>query len=140
VNIIEHLLTVLGEEGGELAKEASKANRFGLGDRNVLHPEGPDNRERLEAELNDLIATARLLEVLGVLRPTKWNDPRAQAAKWDKLGKFLQYAIKTGALHHAAGCGWHLHLDLCNCGLQRALDLTGYEGPVPEPAPHKEAK
>ena len=55
MNVTEHLLTCLGEEGSEIAQDVDKSNRFGLDDVNVLKPDGPNNRERLVNELNDLL-------------------------------------------------------------------------------------
>lgn len=61
MNITEHLLVCLAEEGSEVTKDATKSLRFGLQDRNVLDPAGPTNVERLVAELNDLLAVADML-------------------------------------------------------------------------------
>lgn len=101
MNIPEHLITCLAEEGVEVALELSKvahkANRFGCNDRNVLNPTGPTNVERLIAELNDLIAVADMLAEQGVI-PREWRDREAQIAKREKVHKFMNYAKGTGAL------------------------------------------
>jgi NTP pyrophosphatase (non-canonical NTP hydrolase) len=145
MNIVEHLLTVLGEECGEVAKKVSKGLRFGLGDRNVLDPTGLDNRERIVEEIRDVKCVIELLEELDIIPSTHVYDDHLDR-KWKKLGKFLQYAVKTGALDHDVRCYVvevsHDRHDraVCDCGLTKALDATGYEGPVPDPAPHKGAK
>jgi hypothetical protein len=101
MNIPEHIITCLAEEGVEvsleLSKVAHKANRFGCEDRNVLNPTGPTNAERLVAELNDLLAVADMLAENGVI-PHTWRDPAAQIAKREKVLKFMRYAEGTGAL------------------------------------------
>lgn len=109
----EHLMSCLGEEGAEIAVElismainhaletskvASKSNRFGPSDRNVLNPEGPTNAERLVAELNDLFAVADMLAEMGVI-PHTWRDPGAQIAKREKVIKFIKYAKQKGAIN-----------------------------------------
>jgi hypothetical protein len=97
MNATEHLLTCLAEEGSEIVKDVAKSLRFGLDDRNVLSPHGPTNRERLLAELNDLMAVAGLLVEAGVL-PESWMDPDAQIAKKRKVAEFMNYASRVGAL------------------------------------------
>jgi hypothetical protein len=97
MNATEHLLTVLGEEGAEIAQVASKILRFGLHDRNVLNPDGPTNQERLVAELNDLVGVANMLVDIGVL-PTDWMCPDKQIAKKRKVSHFMDYAFRVGAI------------------------------------------
>lgn len=45
MNATEHLLVCLAEECGEVAKECSKALRFGLDDQVTLNPYGPRGTE-----------------------------------------------------------------------------------------------
>jgi hypothetical protein len=97
MNITEHLLTCLGEEGCEVAIDTSKSNRFGLDDRNVLNPTGPTNRERLIEELNDLQGIVMLMVEHKII-PRNWLDPRKVEAKAQKVLKFMQYAKEHGAL------------------------------------------
>ena len=97
MNTTEHLLTVLGEEGAEIAQDVSKCLRFGLDDVNVLNPSGPTNRFRLVAELNDLVAMADMLAGMGVI-PANWSNPEKQKEKVSKVRKFMEYARKQGAL------------------------------------------
>lgn len=97
MNLREYLLACVGEEGTEVAKDVSKALRFGEQDRNVLDPTGPTNLERVVAELNDLLGTVQLLVTKGVL-PADWQNAGAQAAKRRKLATFMGYALAQGTL------------------------------------------
>lgn len=97
MNAIEHLLTVIGEEGCEVTQAASKSLRFGLDGRNVLNPTGPTNRERLIDELNDILGAADMLVDFGVL-PPNWIDAEKQIAKKRKVRQFMGYAVKAGSL------------------------------------------
>lgn len=93
MNITEHLLTCLGEEGAEIAQICSKSTRFGLADRNVLNPTGPTNQERLVGELNDLLGVCDMLVRAGKL-PKRWMNTRARKAKAAKVRKFMRYAAR----------------------------------------------
>lgn len=104
MNTIEHLLVCLAEECGEVAKECHKALRFGLDDQLTLNPdgprgtEGPTNREKIIAELNDLCGVVRMLEERGVLPRSCMLDTTAQTTKAFKVGRFMRYAVRVGAL------------------------------------------
>jgi len=108
----EHIISCIGEEAIEIANEliimglqtaleaakvASKANRFGATDRNVLNPTGPTNAERLVAELNDLLAVSDMLAAVGVI-PKDWRSMEAQDAKKAKVRKFVECAKTKGAI------------------------------------------
>lgn len=99
----EHLLTVLGEEGGEVAKEVSKALRFGLEDKLTLDPagprgtEGPTNAEKIVNELNDLLGVARMLVARGVI-PENWQSEARQQRKIERVTAYMLYARRVGAL------------------------------------------
>ena len=97
MNLKEHLLVCLAEEGSEVAQSADKALRFGIDDVNVLNPEGPDNQQRLIDEINDLIAVVRLCAIHRLL-PIHWEDESKQAAKMGKVEKFMAYARSKGTL------------------------------------------
>lgn len=97
LTIEQHLLVCLGEEGGEIAKECAKALRFGIDDRNFLHPEGPNNRERIVDELNDLMGVVEFLVRVGTI-PPDWKDGHKIIAKMEKLGDCMEYAKKAGTL------------------------------------------
>lgn len=97
MNTEEHLLTCLGEEGTEIAKDVSKSLRFGLDDVNCLEPSGPTNRERLVNELNDLEAVRQLCVAHGLV-PEDWLDNEKIKAKKEKVLKFMDYARRVGTL------------------------------------------
>lgn len=102
MNLQEYLLTCLGEEGCEISHQASKTNRFGLTDVNVLEPNGPDNKTRIVAEINDLYAITNLLAILGIL-PRDWFSPDQQRLKLCKLWRYARYAIQKGSLEILTG-------------------------------------
>lgn len=101
MNLIEHLLSCLGGEGAEIAQQTSKANRFGLDDVNFKVPNGPDNRERLVVELNQLIATADMCSEAGIL-PKDWRGNahamEIQMAKREAVETCMNYAETKGTL------------------------------------------
>lgn len=104
MNTTEHLLVCLAEECGEVAKECSKALRFGLDDQLTLNPdgprgtEGPTNREKIIAELNDLCGVVRMLEQHGVLPRNCLTDTTAQENKAIKVTRYMRYAVRVGTL------------------------------------------
>lgn len=97
MNITEHLLQCLQEECAKVIHIASKSNRFGLHDTNVLNPSGPNNKARLIAEINDFLAVLELCTENGIL-PAQYLDHAAIEAKKDKVMKFMLYASQRGAL------------------------------------------
>jgi hypothetical protein len=107
MNYTEHLLTCLAEECGEVAKEAHKALRFGLYDQVTINPNGPrgttgpNNKEKIVEELNDLMGVVRMLETCGAL-PRDWQDAELQDRKVWKVSAFMGYARRVGALENAS--------------------------------------
>jgi len=103
MNATNHLLAVLAEEGGEVGKECHKAQRFGLDDKVTLDPQGPrgttgpTNREKIVAELNDMLGVVQMLVDRGVL-PANWQDKAAQERKAMKVARYMDYAVRVGAL------------------------------------------
>ncbi len=93
----EHLLTILNEECLEIGKDVCKALRFGLDDRNILDPTGPTNKERIVAELNDLMAMIEMLCYNRIL-PRDWENKNSQQQKISKVLQFLEYSDKKGKL------------------------------------------
>lgn len=91
----EHLYTIAGEEGVEIAQRCSKAVRFG-GDE-VQPGQDLNNRQRILQEFADLVGTLELLgldvgiPVYSALRP--WID-----AKKAKVERFLDYSRECGTL------------------------------------------
>lgn len=103
MNEKEHLLTVLGEEGGEVAKECSKAIRFGLYDQVTMDPEGPrgnqgpTNQDKIVDELNDLLGVARMLVSRGII-PADWQNEARQQRKIRRVIQYMNYAVRVDAL------------------------------------------
>lgn len=97
MNLIEHLLEVLAEEGCEIARECQKSNRFGIDDTDFTKPDGPNNRQRIVDELNDLFAVVEMCVNAGLI-PGSWYDRDKIAAKQAKVQRCLAYARERGAL------------------------------------------
>lgn len=98
MNHAEHLLVCLMEECAEVAKDVSKALRFGIDDTNVLQPFGPTNRQRIAQELNDLMAVVKMLQNITILPEEGLWDEEAQVAKMKKVEQFMNYAKRQGVL------------------------------------------
>lgn len=93
MNTKEYLLTCLSEECSEVAKEASKAMRFGLHDKY----NGETPLERMIGELNELTCVIVLLMEHGVL-PANWSNIDKQLDKRGKLEKYMSYSASKGTL------------------------------------------
>ncbi len=89
----EHLLSILGEEGVEVAQRTSKANRFGLDE--IQPGQEFDNADRIMHEYAEMTAVYEMLELRGLL-PTV--DPSLVMAKKAKVISFLEYSRKCGTL------------------------------------------
>ncbi len=96
MNRSEHLFTIVGEEGSEIAQRASKVARFGITE--VQPGQTLDNRARLLGEFADLCGALELafpgsdiVEMVTVLRPDI-------DAKKVKIEKFLEYSKQQGTL------------------------------------------
>jgi NTP pyrophosphatase (non-canonical NTP hydrolase) len=96
MNRREHLLTILSEECAEVAKEVSKANRFGLDDHQPGQPETETNRKKLTEELNDLVAIADMLFDEGYI--DDFLDIDKMESKKKKVEKYLKYSKEKGTL------------------------------------------
>jgi NTP pyrophosphatase (non-canonical NTP hydrolase) len=94
MNTTEHLLTCLGEECVEVAKEVSKALRFGLDDKKPGHPE--TNRERIALEFADALAIIEMLEESGILK--RVTDTRVIDRKKARVKARMDYAAQRGTL------------------------------------------
>lgn len=92
MNRLEHLLTVLGEEGCEIAQAASKANRFGINEQRDLPT---SNRDRIEMEFNDLLGVIEMLRTDGVVIEVRRD---LIDAKKEKVEKYLRYSAECGTL------------------------------------------
>lgn len=97
LSIEQHLLVCLNEEGVEIAKDADKALRFGIDDTNFLEPEGPNNRQKIIDELNDLMGVVELCVDQGIF-PEDWLSTHKVKAKKEKVLDCMDYARQAGAL------------------------------------------
>lgn len=110
MNCLEHILICAAEECGEVSKEIHKALRFGLDDQVTLDPHGPrgttgpTNRDKIVAELNDLLGVVRMLETWGVL-PNDWQDAKQQERKIAKVSAYMDYARLGGSLEDDKSTG-----------------------------------
>ncbi|MDE3075799.1 MAG: hypothetical protein KGJ86_10255 [Chloroflexota bacterium] len=95
MNRTEHLLTVLAEECVEVAKEVSKALRFGLDDTAPLPPNSGAvrNRLRIAEELGDVLAMVNWLVDENII-----PQPVPNPLKRPRVKHFMQHARTTGAL------------------------------------------
>lgn len=93
MNYLDHLLTIVIEEASEVIKDACKAQRFGMGDKEP----GQDltNEERLWNEANDFVGT---LELVQDLRGFGGLRREAMEAKKEKIKKYTEISIKIGQL------------------------------------------
>jgi len=99
MNKQEHLMTVFAEELGEVAielldlqKQIFKAQRFGIDEQRDLPT---TNRERIEAEWQDLLGSMEKLRDVGInLSP----DLDAISQKMRKIDKYLGYAMTLGTV------------------------------------------
>lgn len=94
MNVEQFLLGKIAEEAGEIAKEALKAQQFGL---ESYHPDDParvTNRERLISELNDLLAVVTMLEpnIHDLIQPGNY----AQRDKVLKVNRYLRLSQELG--------------------------------------------
>ena len=95
----EHLLTIIAEECVEIAKNATKALRFGLDD---CEPGKFDsNARQICLECADLQAVLEMLKSSSVtlsLAAESVNLKEAMKAKKEKVEKFLAYSAERGRL------------------------------------------
>lgn len=104
MNKIEHLLTCLAEEGGEIVWTAAKAGRFGLD--HVWPEKNETNRRILERELADILGVAQELGL--VIRHRDINRKRL------KLRKMMDFARDLGTLESESSVSLKI-LDMCWC-------------------------
>ncbi len=101
MNANEHLLTTLAEECAEVAKDVSKALRFGVND---TGPGGcMTNEECIVSEIIDVLAMVEMLQEARVITmPSMSEIQRRMDRKKAKVMKFMEYARQQGALDGAA--------------------------------------
>ena len=97
----QYLLGKLAEEAAELAQIAIKAQQFGI-DEVFGGQEVPlSNRERIEAEFNDVIGVIKMLNIEEDIDIAQ--DTTAQTAKMNKVDKWRDYAKTLGLVVPDAG-------------------------------------
>lgn len=94
MNRSEHLLICLAEECAEVAKECTKALRFGLTD----EYDGPNVKERLENEIADMFAVICMVQDAGLIDADVMCDTDKHEAKLAKVEKYLAYSATRGTL------------------------------------------
>ena len=92
----EHLLVILSEECAEVAKEVSKALRFGLDDAEPGKPE--TNREKIASEFNDLFAVMLMLKEEGIFEDKQLLTLEAIKKKKARVERYLLYSQEVGRL------------------------------------------
>ncbi len=103
MNETEYLIIRLSEECLEVAKECHKAVQYGIDDRPTKNPygpmvtDGPTTREKIVAELNDVMGLVEMLIIRGII-PDNWSDPLKQMIKRDKVCDYMDYAERVGSL------------------------------------------
>lgn len=99
MNREEHLLCIVGEECAEIAKEVSKALRFGMEE---VEPGGTEtNAERIQSEYCDLMAAMQMLGECNKAIYKGWDAPRLEKHLKDKkakVEKYLKYSAMRGTL------------------------------------------
>lgn len=94
MNYLQHLLLKLSEEANEVGQIASKCMQFGLLE---CHPDlRENNKQRLHAELNDLLAVVEMLNQnydLG-FQP----DREAIDKKIQKIKEYRNYSVSLGCV------------------------------------------
>jgi len=102
MNRLEELLVILSEECAEVQQAAIKCIRFGMTSVSTVDPTGPNNTQRLESELGDLMAMFKL--VLQESNLSEQNIMNAAEAKLVKVEKFMKngkslYAMPVNKPH-----------------------------------------
>lgn len=96
MNRIEHLLAVLAEECAEVAQRCSKAQRFGINQRQADQP--LTNAQRITVELNDLYAVVEMIrDDLGEFAFGE-RDPDMVGEKRRKVERYMDHARNLEAL------------------------------------------
>ena len=94
MNRLEHLLVILMEECAEVAKETSKALRFGINEQRDLPT---SNYERIQKEWSDLQAVIDMIGDEGFPIIACIDEMDAKRAK---VEKYLKYSIECGTLNN----------------------------------------
>jgi NTP pyrophosphatase (non-canonical NTP hydrolase) len=103
MNKLQYLLTKFAEEASEVAQIALKTQQFGPYE--IVPGGDKTNIERVNFELNDLLAVAQMInEELGSLE--LFDSDKFMAAKKAKVQKFLQYSVECGQVDLSKEKGW----------------------------------
>jgi len=94
---LQWLLTKVAEEAGELAKEALKAQQFGLDSKKMTRDGEFTNLESIQLEFNDLLGALRLV-IEEINQPAIYADPELVTAKIDKLERYYGLLQKSGSV------------------------------------------
>lgn len=97
----QYLLGKLAEEAAELAQIAIKAQQFGIEEVFGGQETPLSNRERIEAEFNDVIGVIKMLNIEEDIDIAQ--DTTAQTAKMNKVDKWRDYAKTLGLVVPDAG-------------------------------------
>ena len=97
----QYLLGKLAEEAAELAQIAIKAQQFGIDEVFGGKKVQLSNRERIEAEFNDVIGVIKMLNIEEDIDIAQ--DTTAQTAKMNKVDKWRGYAKTLGLVVPDAG-------------------------------------
>lgn len=96
MNRSEHLLVCLAEECAKVAQRVSKALRFGLDE--TQPGQLFSNAQRIDQELDDLIAVVVILQGEGILPSSPYPTPDVIAAKRAKIEQFMAISREQGVL------------------------------------------
>lgn len=94
MNHLQHLLLKLSEECNEVGQMSSKCMQFGLLE---SHPDLlENNKQRLHAELNDLLA---IVDMLNAHFNFDYTPNQIQIGrKIEKVNKYLAYSVELGCV------------------------------------------
>lgn len=98
LNREQYLLTKAAEECGEISQILLKTQQFGMDERRENKPEEPTNKERVHAEINDLMALIDMLNEeceLNYNRHDPWNVEQI-ARKKERVNHWYNYSVSIG--------------------------------------------
>lgn len=93
---LDHCLSVLGEECGEVQQALGKINRFGILDINP-NTNNP-NWVELKKEFHDIVAAYEM--VCTSLGQSSEIDRSLINQKKERVNKYMKYAVEQGRLEH----------------------------------------
>lgn len=98
LNREQYLLTKAAEECNEVSQILLKTQQFGMNERRENKTDEPTNRERIHAEINDLLAVVDLLNEeaeLNYNRHDPWNAEQI-AKKKERIQHWYNYSVSVG--------------------------------------------